>query len=128
MNGSGKPGSGLRGRCGASSRWVNVIRKEAWLFCRSSSGVRLCWELEEPSGEKGADEFDVWLGILILMGISHNGNGTCQSRSKRLWLALVRLPRKALRGGISKVNFQETWSIFGDKRPQNGSKNDPIVP
>ena len=32
---------------------MNVIRKEAWLFCRTSSGVRLCWELEEPKGPKG---------------------------------------------------------------------------
>jgi hypothetical protein len=28
---------------------LDVIRKEAWLFCRASSGVRLCWELEEPT-------------------------------------------------------------------------------
>ena len=27
-----------------------VIRKEAWPFYRTSSGVRLCWELEEPKG------------------------------------------------------------------------------
>ena len=27
-----------------------VIRKEAWPFCGTSSGVRLCWELEEPEG------------------------------------------------------------------------------
>ena len=31
----------------------NVIRKEEWLFCRTSSGVRL-WELEEPKGPKGS--------------------------------------------------------------------------
>ena len=31
---------------------LNVIPKEAWLSCRSSSGVRLCWELEEPNGPK----------------------------------------------------------------------------
>jgi len=37
-------------------------------------------------------------------------------------------PRKVLRGGISKVNFQETSSIFGDKCPQNCSKNDPMAP
>ena len=37
-------------------------------------------------------------------------------------------PRKALRGGISKVNFQETLSIFGDEYPQNGSKNEPRAP
>ena len=32
---------------------LNVVRKEAWLFCRGTSGVRLCWELEEPEGPKG---------------------------------------------------------------------------
>ena len=30
-----------------------VIRKEAWSFYRSNSGVRLCLELEEPKGPKG---------------------------------------------------------------------------
>ena len=29
----------------------DLIRKEAWLFCRTSSGVRLCWELEGPKIE-----------------------------------------------------------------------------
>jgi hypothetical protein len=32
---------------------LNVIRKKAWLLCRTSSGVRLCCELEEPKGPKG---------------------------------------------------------------------------
>ena len=31
-----------------------MIRKEAWSFYRTSSGVRLCWELEEPTGPKDA--------------------------------------------------------------------------
>jgi len=30
-----------------------VIRKEAWPFYRTISGVRLCWELEEPKGPNG---------------------------------------------------------------------------
>jgi hypothetical protein len=30
-----------------------VIRKEAWPFYRTTSGVRLCWELEEPEVPKG---------------------------------------------------------------------------
>ena len=30
-----------------------MIRKEAWPFYRTISGVRLCWELEEPKGPKG---------------------------------------------------------------------------
>ena len=33
--------------------FLDVIRKEAWPFYRTSSGVRLCWELEEPKGFKG---------------------------------------------------------------------------
>ena len=33
-----------------------MIRKEAWPFYRTSSGVRLCWELEEPKGPKGCRE------------------------------------------------------------------------
>ena len=32
-----------------------MIRKEAWLFCRTSSSVRLYWELEEPKGPKGVN-------------------------------------------------------------------------
>ena len=31
-----------------------MIRKEARPFYRTISGVRLCWELEEPKGPKGA--------------------------------------------------------------------------
>ena len=33
-----------------------MIRKEAWIFYRSISGVRLCWELEEPQGPEGCDK------------------------------------------------------------------------
>ena len=32
---------------------LDVTRKEAWSFHRTISGVRLCWELEEPKGPKG---------------------------------------------------------------------------
>jgi len=32
---------------------ADVIRMEAWSFCRTISGVRLYWELEEPKGPKG---------------------------------------------------------------------------
>ena len=37
-------------------RGLDVIRKEAWPFYRTSSGARLCWELEEPKGPKGGDQ------------------------------------------------------------------------
>ena len=32
----------------------DVIRKEACSFYRTSSGVRLCWELQELEGPKGS--------------------------------------------------------------------------
>ena len=31
---------------------LDVIRKKAWPFYKTNSGVRLCWELEEPKGLK----------------------------------------------------------------------------
>ena len=31
-----------------------MIGKEAWSFYRTISGVRLCWELEEPNGPKAS--------------------------------------------------------------------------
>ena len=31
-------------------------------------------------------------------------------------------------GGYLKVNVKETFSIFGDKCPQNGSKNNTMAP
>ena len=31
-----------------------MIRKEAWPFYTTISGVRLCWGLEEPNGPKGS--------------------------------------------------------------------------
>ena len=42
--------------------------------------------------------------------------------------SLSRYPPKVLRGGISKVKFQETLSSFGDKCLQNGSKTAPTAP
>ncbi|KAJ1493225.1 hypothetical protein T484DRAFT_2800105 [Baffinella frigidus] len=36
---------------------ADVIRKEAWPFYRTNSGVRLWWELKEPKGHKGPKGF-----------------------------------------------------------------------
>ena len=38
----------------------DVIRKEAWPFYRTISGVGLCWDLEEPKGPKGAHSTVCW--------------------------------------------------------------------
>ena len=40
---------------------ADVIRKEAWSFCRTIPGVRLCRELEEPKGPKGQDTAEAGL-------------------------------------------------------------------
>jgi hypothetical protein len=37
----------------ATDKLRDVIRQKAWSFFRTSSGVRLCWELEKPEGSKG---------------------------------------------------------------------------
>jgi hypothetical protein len=65
----------------------------------------------------------------MAMRYHHEGPCVVQQVQQRVvaWKQLGN-PRKDLRGGISKVNFQETWSIFGDKCPQNSSKNDPMAP
>jgi len=52
-------GSGLGG-CGGAA----VIRKEAWPFYKTISGVRLWWELEEPKGPKGRVGGVGWLAKL----------------------------------------------------------------
>ena len=36
---------------------LDVIRKEAWPFYRTTSGVRLYWVLEEPKGPKLLQSF-----------------------------------------------------------------------
>ena len=43
---------GLLRAAGGRGGLAYVIRKEAWPFYTTISGVRLCWELEEPQGPK----------------------------------------------------------------------------
>ena len=45
----GPPGPGAAILCTGGP---DATRKEAWPFYRTISGVRLCWELEEPKGPK----------------------------------------------------------------------------
>ena len=46
---------------------LDVIRKDARSFHRTSSGVRLCWELEEPKGPTGFDfsRGVFWLRLVV---------------------------------------------------------------
>jgi hypothetical protein len=54
---------------------------------------------------------------------SRNGSLTC--RGWRFWF---RVSTQGSSWGYLKVNSLETLSIFGDKCPQNGSKNDLMAP
>ena len=45
---------------------ADVVRKEAWLFYRTNSSVRLCWGLEEPKGPKKVFETGTWVHWYLL--------------------------------------------------------------
>ena len=60
-----------------------MIRKEAWSFYRTISGVRLCWELEEPEGPKGPHREPSALNCWILEILY------CDLKGRR---ALLRVP------------------------------------
>ena len=50
---SAVPGLYPKTGTGPETPTPDVIRKEPWPFYRTISGVRLCWELEQPKGPKG---------------------------------------------------------------------------
>ena len=60
------------------TREPDVIRKEAWPFYRTSSGVRICWELEESKGPEGDNSGGV---ILQYYGRSFLERGHFTTRS-----------------------------------------------
>jgi len=49
----GKPVSDYEGAHVLHTGGPDVIRKEAWPFYRTISGVRPCWELEQPKRPEG---------------------------------------------------------------------------
>ena len=54
---------------------ADVIRKEAWSFYRTISGVRLSWELEEPKGPKGSSQ--LWRVGALLTALPNCKKGQC---------------------------------------------------
>ena len=52
----------------------------------------------------------------------------CECNEEEINDEMMMTPRRALRGGISKVNFGQSLSTFGNTCPQNGSKNEPRAP
>ena len=53
-------------------------RKEAWSFYRTISGVRLCWELEEPKGPKGPNPPQP--GITLVRSEFYRGTALIRNR------------------------------------------------
>ena len=60
--------------------WSRVIRKEAWSFCRTIAGVRLCWELEEPKGHKGAVDLTALGRVGVVLHHRAQARGACGGR------------------------------------------------
>ena len=62
--------------------WLDLVLLEKGPFCRTSSSVRLCWELEEPNGSKGSlfAGFIVMprhITMLTLLALVHSGGVLC---------------------------------------------------
>jgi len=70
-----------------------VIRKEAWLFYRTMSCVRLCWELEEPKGPKGRACRPSRLSHFILAHLNRN---SCDAPYMGTSLIRTAHPRRTL--------------------------------
>ena len=51
---------------------LDVIRREAWSFCRISSSVRPCWELEEATGLYR--DAEVFSRCLVLATLQESGS------------------------------------------------------
>ena len=66
---------------------TDVIRKEAWSFHRTISGVRLCWVLEESEGLEGFGVWDWGLGV----GIWGLGLGRALGLGFKVWGLEIRV-------------------------------------
>ena len=66
----------MREVCDLCAGGPDVIRKEAWPFYRTISGVRLCWELDEPEAperSQAACQEDVFCMLLSMYFLlTHN--------------------------------------------------------
>ena len=97
--------------------------------------------LQESDIENGLSGFECWwvafcsLGEQLVVRVKED-YGELQpwhcihvySIESRLSMSARWRPTQGPSWGYSKVNFQKTLSIFGDKCPQSGSKNDTMAP
>ena len=99
---------------------LDVIRKEAWSFYRTSSGVRLCWELEEPEGPKGLQGYLAHQNVPPLgphsspirraLGWSWGGGAVSYKRGTP-----VEVPPRCAKRSPSEVDFVAISSSQGNR-------------
>ena len=107
-----------------------VIRKEAWSFYRIISGVRLCWELEEPKGPKGKAAWHRASHMLFL-----TASACPASRSVRLSKRNVRSAQRAGyegctgdRLGSAQEEEEESFWRRANKKPPSVLSKGPLGP
>jgi len=85
--------------------------KEAWPFYRTSSGVRLCWELEEPKGPKGKGPLCIVISYpptFDPQGRARKQCGQCRGPSPMLSFPLPRMC--GADAGCLAINYQSLLS------------------
>ena len=86
----------------------DVIRKEAWSFYRTSSGVCLCWELEQPEGPKGLLRMQGYEALLE----PHTSASSDALRAQIQAMKPLRLYGVAYRGTSATRKLRlEGWSV-----------------
>ena len=85
-----------------------MIRKEAWPFYRTISGVRLCWELEEPKGPKGPKHQ------------STSKVADPRAREGKRWYAFGHLARTGPPGGGPWI-LPHWWEGLGTRYPKGAT-------
>ena len=110
-----------------------MIRKEAWSFYRTISGVRLCWKLEEPKGPEGSCK-QTLLGLVNHLGITSANQSTALStpfpgkrESSRFTTASRRRTPGASRSAAVKFPDMVGWARLGGEKtgPHRGERTGP---
>ena len=110
-----------------------MIRKEAGLFCRTSSSVRLWWELEESKGPKGDQTEDTscpptprrlcWERERL----AHCGNASLALSHFNLGFSLFR-PLPNIRGKFHKGGSNSGFLLLQSRTPPYPSLGDRSAP
>ena len=98
----------------------HVIRKEAGLFCRISSSVRLWWELEEPKGPKGSHTHHLAEGLSAWSCWSCNQSTVSALHAVKGWEDLLSLAEWRLTGAYLFGSTSPTFLVAETEQEQQG--------